>query len=216
MTIASGATLDLNGASQQVASLSDYARGNAGSVTNSGTNPAVLVLSPTGGSTTFSGVISDGTGGVSVVMNGNGTQVLAGSNAYSGATMIDAGELQAIDGMGLPATSNLIFNGKLAQTGVGAVFQTSGTFSRALGTAAGQVQWTGDGGFAANGGPLTVSMSPGVALVWGGTQGFVGNGSALTFGSPTANNQVNFTDSIDLSGGTRQIYVAQGTGGDTP
>ena len=37
----------------------------------------------------------------------------------------------------------------------------------------------------------------------------------MTFGSATANAQVNFTNSIDLSGGTRQIYVAEGTGGDS-
>ena len=37
----------------------------------------------------------------------------------------------------------------------------------------------------------------------------------MTFGSPTANSQVNFTDSIDLTGGSRQIFVAQGTGGDS-
>ena len=37
----------------------------------------------------------------------------------------------------------------------------------------------------------------------------------MTFGSPTANSQVNFTDSIDLNGETRQIDVAAGTGGDS-
>ena len=73
----------------------------------------------------------------------------------------------------------------------------------------------GDGGFAANGGPLTVSIpNGGNPLAWGSTY-FVPNGNALTFGSATANAQVNFTNSIDLSGGTRQIYVAEGTGGDS-
>ena len=76
------------------------------------------------------------------------------------------------------------------------------------------MQWTGDGGFSANGGPLTVSMSPGVPMVWGSTTNFLGNGNVLTFGSPTANSQVNFTDSLDLSGGSRQIDVAAGLGGD--
>ena len=39
---------------------------------------------------------------------------------------------------------------------------------------------------------------------------FLGYGNVLTFGSPTANAQVNFTDSIDLYGGSRQIYVPKG------
>ncbi len=84
------------------------------------------------------------------------------------------------------------------------------------------MQWTGDGGFAANGGPLTVSIPNGSnPLMWGnstsstGTPYFLPDGSVLTFGSPTANNQVNFTNSIDLNGETRQIYVAKGTGGDS-
>ena len=114
-----------------------------------------------------------------------------------------------------------MFSGSLAANGVGAVLQSSGSFVRTLGTGAGQVQWTGDGGFSAAGGPLTVSMSPGVPLVWNnsslgnGTPGFLGDGSVLTFGSPTADSQVNFTDSIDLNGEIRQIDVASGLGGDS-
>ena len=37
----------------------------------------------------------------------------------------------------------------------------------------------------------------------------------MTFGSPTANNQVNFTNGIDLNGEIRQIDVAAGLGGDS-
>ena len=56
--LAAGATLDLNGSLQQVASLSDYAPGSSGSVINSNSAvAAVLALSPTG-SSTFSGTIS--------------------------------------------------------------------------------------------------------------------------------------------------------------
>ena len=113
--------------------------------------------------------------------------------------------------MGLPTASNLIFGGNLASNSYGAVLQSSGTFSRSLGSGAGQVQWTGDGGFAAIGGPLTVSLNNGGnPLVWNSTPGFLSEGNVLTLGSPTANNQVNFTNSIGLNGEIRQIYVAQG------
>ena len=48
--------LDLSGDNQQVASLSDYVPGSGGSMINSNTGAvSVLTLSPTGGSTTFSG-----------------------------------------------------------------------------------------------------------------------------------------------------------------
>ena len=101
LSIAANATLDLGGESQQVASLSDYAPGNGGSIinSNSGTS-SVLTLSPTGASTTFTGSIMGGgtLGTISLVMNGSGTQVLCGSNTYTGPTTISAGTLQIGDG----------------------------------------------------------------------------------------------------------------------
>jgi len=248
LSIARSATFDLNGSNQQVGSLIDYAPGNVGGIINSNmSSAAVLTFSPTGGSSTFDGTIQSGgtLGAMGLAMSGSGTQVLtaplfglssltvysgrllvSGSNGYTCATTISGGALQAVDGVGLPASSNLVFSGSLAETGIGAVFQTSGTFSRTLGSGAGQVQWSGDGGFAANGGPLTVSMSPGVPLVWNsasnsnGTPGFLGDLNVLTFGSPTASSQVNFTDSINLNGlnsdgSNRQIDVAPGAGGDS-
>jgi autotransporter-associated beta strand protein len=87
--------LDLNGVSQQVASLS-----GAGTVTSSNTAAAcVLTLSPTGGSTAFSGTIQGGgiLGTISLVKSGSGTQVLSGSNTYAGPTTINQGKL-VVDG----------------------------------------------------------------------------------------------------------------------
>ena len=62
VTVAGGATLDLNGSFPQVASLSDSAAGNFGNVINSNTAAAAtLTFSPSGGSTTtFSGQIQGG------------------------------------------------------------------------------------------------------------------------------------------------------------
>ena len=60
---------------------------------NSGSTPATLTVNPASGSTTFSGVISDGGAAVTFVKTGAGTQVLAGANNYSGPTMIENGTL---------------------------------------------------------------------------------------------------------------------------
>ena len=123
LSLAASAVFDLNGNSQTISSLSDVnARAGVGSVINSNASVAVvLTISPTGGSTTFSGTISDNgsANAISLVLSGTGTQVMAGSNSYSGTTTIAGGVLQAIDGVGLPGSSSLIFSGSLAKTGAG-------------------------------------------------------------------------------------------------
>ena len=123
---------------------------------------------------------------------------------------IAGGAWQANDGGGLPAASNLALSG-------GGVLQSDGpaNFTRTAGTAAGQVQWTGDGGFAANGGRLTVNLNGGTQLVWGSTTGFLPNGNTLVFGTPTANNVAELQNSIDLNGAVRTVLVNSGAGGDS-
>jgi autotransporter-associated beta strand protein len=117
LTIASSAMLDLGGLSQQVAALSDYSPGNGGSVVNSNAAVAsVLTLSPTGGSTTYSGMIQGGgtLGMISLMMSGSGTQVLTGNNTYTGNTTIKSGRL-AVDGsLASPVSVN---GGTLGGTG---------------------------------------------------------------------------------------------------
>ena len=113
----------------------------------------------------------------------------------------------------LPVTSNLNFAGPDQYTG--GVLQTSGTFSRQVSGADTGVQWTGSGGFAAYGGPLTVTLgassSLGGELVWG-ANGFVPFGDSLIFGSAMSNAMVTFTNPIDITGGTASILV--GNNGD--
>ena len=100
---------DLNGGSQQVASVSDYS-GGGGSIINSNTAAmAVLTISPTGTTTTYSGsILSGGTNGaITLVLDGNGTQVLAGANTYSGGTWVEAGTLIVNNSAALPDGSSL-------------------------------------------------------------------------------------------------------------
>lgn len=139
---------------------------------------------------TETGVIS-GAGGL--IKTGLSTVNLTGTNTFAGPITIAGGALQAQEGVGVPATSNLLFNG--------GVFQTSGTFTRSLGTGAGQVQWAAgaSGGFAAAGGPLTVTLAGTPAILQWDLASFVSGAGALAFGSGTADNVVTFTHDIDLN-----------------
>ena len=125
LSIAVGATLDLGGGSQQIASLSNKTPGSGGSVINSGTAASVLTISPTGGSTTFSGMIQGGgtLGTIGLVISGSGTQVLAGSNSYTGGTAVNLGILQAAGTASLPGYSTA---GKLTVAGGGMLAVSAG------------------------------------------------------------------------------------------
>lgn len=70
----------------------------------------MLTLSPSGGSSTFSGTIRGGgtLGALALVLDGSGTEVLSGTNSYTGDTTVDAGTLIIADAAALPDGGNLI------------------------------------------------------------------------------------------------------------
>ncbi|HEY7089193.1 MAG TPA: glycosyl hydrolase [Tepidisphaeraceae bacterium] len=103
VTVASGATLDVNGTTQQIASLS----GPAGSAVALGAGQ--LTVSSVN-SSQFAGVIS-GVGG-SLVKGGASVLTLTGANTYTGGTTVNAGAL--ITGSNF-SNGPLTINGGLAQ-----------------------------------------------------------------------------------------------------
>ena len=140
LTVAAGATLDLGGASQQVASLSDSSSGapgtpgRGGNLVNSNTAAAAaLTLSPSGGSTTFSGVIGGGGGTLRLTMSGSGTQVLAGSNSYTGGTAIEAGVLSLAGSGALGASGEISFGGGTLQFSAGNTRDYAGRIENSTG-----------------------------------------------------------------------------------
>ena len=142
---------------------------------------------------------------------GPGTLVLNAGDSYTGPTTISGGALRANSGAGLPAGSNLTLNGGVLES------NSSASFTRMIGPAAGEVQWSGSGGgFSANGGTLTVNLNAGAALTWGGSATQIAG--TLMFGSSTANNETNFLNPINLnsSGGSLNctVEVTAGLGGD--
>ncbi len=129
--IANGATLDLNGVAQTIASLADGGGGGGGAVINSAAaTPLALTFDPAAGSTTFSGTIGDGSvaNAISLVKNGLGTQVLSGTNTYHGTTTVNQGALFINGSITSPVT---VTGGLLGGSGtiIGDVTVNGGTIS---------------------------------------------------------------------------------------
>jgi T5SS/PEP-CTERM-associated repeat protein/autotransporter-associated beta strand protein len=104
VTVASGATFNLNSFNQSIGSLA-----GAGSVT---LGSATLATGNDNTSTTFSGAIS-GSGGLTKI--GSGIFVLTGSNTYSGPTTISAGTLTLGNGGSSGSIAgNVVNNGTFA------------------------------------------------------------------------------------------------------
>lgn len=133
LQIQGGATLDLNGTSQTVASLADYG-GSGGTVANTGSANSTLTVNGAA-STAFSGTLQDGpTNTLALVKQGPGTLALSGASTYSGGTTVHAGTL-------------LVNNLAGSATGTGAVSVAAGILA-------------GNGAMA---GPVTVGNNLGVA-----------------------------------------------------
>lgn len=173
---------------------------------------------------TIDGIISDGGGGFGLTKSGGSRLTLNGANTYTGTTTLTNGVLVLGHAMALSGgtsstggTSGLTFAGTVnsgAVLGLGA-----SDFTRALGTGADQVQWTGHGGFAAFDADRIVNLGGAGSTVQWNAGGFVPNGSVLVFGygngtdSQDSTHTVDFQNPIDLNGGTRSIRVNDGNNG---
>ena len=133
-------TLDLNGFNLEVGSIA-----GAGIITSSGAGNVTLTVGANNGTTTFSGVINDGSGQLGLVKKGTGTSTLSGNNLYSGNTSVNVGtiKLGSNDGLGATSGTTTIASGALVDlsgfataepfTVSGSLVNTSGTASTASG-----------------------------------------------------------------------------------
>ena len=128
------ALLDLAGSNRSIGSLVW-----GGIVTNSDVAPATLTAGSDNTSTTFNGVIQDGTSTTALTKTGTGTLTLTGNNTYTGGTTISAGTLQVGNGGTTGAIVGNILNNSIfainrsdAYT-FGGVISGSGAFEK-LGT----------------------------------------------------------------------------------
>ena len=237
LTISASATLDVAGGNQQLASLGDYSPGVGGSVINGTTNTtSALTLSPSGGSTTFSGqILGGGTlGTLGLVKTGSGTQVLAGANTYMGGTTVSGGVLRAGSSLALGSASaglttsggTLDLNNYSLTVGslagyAGTILSSAGatsvlTVNQASGTC------TYGGALVNGGGTLALTKSGAGTLLLTGSNTYSGptavNGGKISFGgSPivsTANISVGGTTAPGSYSLTGQTLTITGAGGD--
>ncbi len=176
-------------------------RGTAGVSTVAGAitiNDGAVRIGNTGTSTTFSGAITAAvpTNQLFVRIGSNQGVILTNSgNSWEGPTSIAEGSLYIYPNA-LPANSNLIVGSSAA-----ADFGTNGTFTRALGTGAGQVSFgrATDGlramGFTARGGDLDVNIG--------------GAGADFTFVPVT---MIAATTTATFGTGSAVVAVASATG----
>ena len=223
---APGATFDLGGGTQTVASLSDYAVGSNGTIQSSG-GFGLLTVAPTGGSTIFSGLIggTGSLGNLAFVLSGSSLLNLAGANNYTGGTTINGGTLQMGNTLALGAsTGPLTLNGGLLDLNgnslaVGALNGSGGTIDNV--SAGGLLALTvGNGGGTGTFAGTIRNTSGTLALVktGSGTQFLSGvnmysggtflNGGILNFASSAALGSN--PPSITFNGGSLQ-YAANNT-----
>ncbi|MGL5016766.1 MAG: autotransporter-associated beta strand repeat-containing protein, partial [Luteolibacter sp.] len=113
LTVASGATFEMNNTSVIVDELS-----GAGTI-NKGTwdTPVTLTIGVNDGSGNFSGMLAQPVGtALSLVKQGSGTQILSGMNTYKGPTTVSAGTL-VINGNQSAANGAVSVTGKLTGSG---------------------------------------------------------------------------------------------------
>lgn len=102
--------LDLNGHVLTLRALNTFANPANGAqifILNNGLSPSVFTVSGASGSTNFTGILADGSGGLSLVKDGASTQVLVAPSTYTGSTTIKAGVLQiggSVDSYGSTGT----------------------------------------------------------------------------------------------------------------
>ncbi len=171
---------------------------------------------------TINGSISDGGGSFGLNILGGSRLNLAGSNSYSGPTVLGGTAVVVLAHANALPGGIATAGGTSALTLAGGVLGLgAGDFSRGLGTGANQVQWTSAGGFAAFGADRVVNFGgAGATMVWN-AGGFVPNGQSLLFGygngtdSQDSTHTVNFQNPVDLNGAVRTITVNDGNGATT-
>jgi len=189
----------------------------AGIILNGGTVQGAGSISFNGGNGNIYTSLANGTISSNLVVNSNRELGIVGPGVlkYTGSSAT-ANFTRIYSGATFDVADGALSVGTLYLSG--GVLQSKGTFTRTLGEGASNtVSFLREGanqsgGFAARGGALTVSLRVGTTdnanLVWGNgdatisTANFLNEAAVFHFGSATADNEVIFTNNLDLGGNT--------------
>jgi len=209
VSIATGSTLDLVGRSQTVAGLSGA--GTVDSTLANGT-PILTVNNASANTSTFSGVITNSVGSLSLAKTGAGTLTLNGTtaNGYSGSTIVNNGSLiedfaNATSANNLiSANSMLVLGGGTFQVKQKSATTTSQTFSTTV-VNPGYAKVIGTG---VGGGALTLALGA-ITQIPGGTVDFTNTSTGFVTTTRT-------NDGTGILGGWATVggSVASTTSGD--
>jgi len=178
------------------------------------TNTAAAIanfVTAAGSTANFTGSFEEGTGTLSLRKQGDGRVMLSGLVDYSGSTQVNAGVLS------IGSTSNL-GGGNLSLTtagsGGGGAIEMNGSFIRALGTGAGQVQLptnSASGGFGAVGGDLTINFGGAAATVsWTTSTSTNIVVKTLVLGTASSTHTTFLLNNLDISGDSKILRTENG------
>ncbi|WP_374407787.1 autotransporter-associated beta strand repeat-containing protein [Hydrogenophaga sp.] len=205
-TTSTGVVVDLAGHSNSMGSLAGW-----GTVTNNGATAATLSMGENNASTTFGGVMQDGTATLALTKTGSGTLALSGANTFTGLTTISGGTLQLGDGgsFGKVGSGDVLNNGVLAfnrtvSLTVPNAISGTGSLTKATGNT---ITLTGANSYSG-----TTTISAGTLQVGsGGTSGTLGSGAVTVDGTLAFSRSDALTVTNDIGGSGSLTKAGGGT-----
>ncbi|HSH96368.1 MAG TPA: autotransporter-associated beta strand repeat-containing protein, partial [Roseimicrobium sp.] len=202
-------TLRLNGNSVTVLGLDTNAIAGTPVVENASATGATLTVSKASGTSTYAGVMRDGTGGgaLSLTKSGAGTLVVTGANTYTGTTTVTAGTLRA--GVGSVANVSGAFgnNSAVILANTAGVVLDLASFSTQLGSLSGG--GTTGGNITLGSGTLTIGGDNTSPAAYAGV--ISGTGELVKIGTGTLILSGANTYTGAQSGNTRNTTIKAGT-----
>jgi autotransporter-associated beta strand protein len=207
--VGTNGTLDLDGQTQMVSGLAVAAGATAASqiITNSSSSPSVLTFA--GGTSTFGGVIQDGSKPVGLFVK-SGTLILTGANTFTNLTHIASTTTLQIGNGGttgsLSATGSIVDDGSLIydrsdNISIGYPITSTGSLTQA----GGGILTLTNGGNTYSGG---TNITSGTIQI--GAAGALPSGTSITFGGAATNG------TLDLNGQNLTVGGLDTSGAGTP